>query len=49
LKDVEVAKKMFGNWRAWVKAMREHAGELLEPMARSVRMIEGHMERILAH
>jgi hypothetical protein len=29
-KDVEVAKKLFGNWCAWVKAMREQAGELLE-------------------
>jgi transposase len=48
-KDAEVAKKMFGNWCAWVKAMREQAGELLEPMARAARMIEGHMEGILAH
>ena len=46
-KDAEVAKKMFGNWCAWVKAMREQAGELLEPMARAARMIEGHMEGIL--
>ena len=48
-KDAEVAKKMFGNWCAWVKATREQAGELLEPMARAARMIEGHMEGILAH
>ena len=48
-KDVEVAKKLFGNWCAWVKAMREQTGELLEPMARAARMIEGHMEGILAH
>jgi transposase len=48
-KDVEVAKKLFGNWCAWVKAMREQAGELLEPMARAARMVEGHLEGILAH
>ncbi len=48
-KDVEVAKKLFGNWCALVKAMREQAGELLDPMARAARMIEGHMEGILAH
>jgi len=48
-KDVEVAKKLFGNWCAWVKAMREQTGELLEPTDRAARMIEGHMEGILAH
>jgi len=48
-KEVEVAKKFLGNWCAWVKAMREQAGELLEPMARAARMIEGHIEGILAH
>jgi len=48
-KDVEVARKLFGNWCAWVKAMREQTGELLEPTARAARMIEGHMEGILAH
>jgi transposase len=48
-KDVEVAKELFGNWCAKVKAMREQTGELLEPMARAARMIEGHMEGILAH
>ena len=48
-KDVEVARKLFGNWCAWVKAMREQTGELLEPMARAARMIEGHLEGILAH
>jgi transposase len=29
--------------------MRERTGELLEPMARAARMIEGHLEGILAH
>jgi transposase len=29
--------------------MRERTGELLEPMARAARMIEGHLEDILAH
>jgi hypothetical protein len=48
-KDVEVTKKLFGNWCAWVKAMREQTGELLEPMARAARMIEGNMLGILAH
>ena len=47
-KDVEVAKELFGNWCAWVKAMREQAGELPELMARAARMIEGHMGGILA-
>jgi transposase len=48
-KDVGEARKLFGNWCAWVQAMRERTGELLEPMARAARMIEGHMEGILAH
>ena len=48
-KDVGEAKKLFGNWCAWVQAMREQTGELLEPMARAARMIEGHLEGILAH
>ncbi len=46
-KDVEEARKLFGNWCAWVRAMREQTGELLEPMARVARMIEGHLEGIL--
>jgi hypothetical protein len=48
-KDVEEARKLFGNWCAWVRAMRDQTGELLEPMARVARMIEGHLEEILAH
>jgi len=48
-KDVGEAGKLFGNWCAWVQAMRERTGELLEPMARAARMIEGHLEGILAH
>jgi len=48
-KDVGEARKLFGNWCAWVQAMREQTGELLEPMARAARMIEGHLEGILAH
>ena len=48
-KDVGEARKQFGNWCAWVQAMRERTGELLEPMARAARMIEGHLEGILAH
>jgi transposase len=41
-KDVGDAKKLFGNWCAWVQVMREQTGELLEPMARAARMIEGN-------
>ena len=48
-KGSEEAKVLFGNWCAWVHAMREKTGELLEPMARVARMIEGHLEGILAH
>jgi hypothetical protein len=29
--------------------MRDQTGEMLEPMARVARMIEGHLEGILAH
>ena len=29
--------------------MRGQTGELLEPMARVARMVEGHLEGILAH
>ena len=48
-KNVGEARKLFGSWCAWVQAMRERTGELLEPMARAARMIEGHLEGILAH
>ena len=48
-KDLGEARKLFGNWCAWVQAMRERTGELLEPMARAARMIEGLLEGILAH
>jgi transposase len=48
-KDVGETRKLFGNWCAWVQAMREQTGELLEPMARAARMIEGHLAGILAH
>lgn len=48
-KDVAEARKLFGNWCAWVHAMRDQTGEMLEPMARVARMIEGHLEGILAH
>jgi hypothetical protein len=33
--DAEEARKLFRNWCAWVKAMRDQTGELLEPMARA--------------
>ena len=48
-RDAEVAKKMFGNWCAWVKAIRGQTGELLEPKARAARIIEGRLAGILAH
>jgi transposase len=48
-KDAEEARKLFRNWCVWVQAMRGQTGELLEPMARVARMIEGHLEGILAH
>ena len=41
--------KLFRNWCACVHAMRGQTGELLEPMARVARMVEGHLEGILAH
>jgi transposase len=48
-KDAGEARKLFRNWCAWVQAMRGQTGELLEPMARAARMVEGHLEGILAH
>jgi hypothetical protein len=48
-KDAGEARKLFRNWCAWVQAMRGLTGELLEPMARAARMVEGHLEGILAH
>jgi transposase len=48
-KDAKEARLQFRNWCDWVLAMRERTGELLEPMARAARMIEGHLEGILAH
>ena len=47
--DVGESKKLFRHWCAWVKAIRERTGELLEPMDRAARMIEGHLEGLLAH
>jgi transposase len=48
-KDVGKARKLFVNRCAWVQVVRERTRELLEPMARAARMIEGHLEGILAH
>jgi hypothetical protein len=48
-KDGEVARKLFRNWCAWVHAMQGQTGELLELMAGTARMVEGHLEGILAH
>jgi transposase len=48
-KDAGEGKKLFRNWCAWVHAMRELTGDLLQPMARTARMIEVHSEGTLAH
>jgi transposase len=48
-KGSEEARKLFGNWCAWVHAMRDKVGALLEPMAQTARMVESHLEGILAH
>ena len=48
-KDAGDARKLLRNGCAWVHAMRRQTGELLEPMARAARMVEGHLEGILAH
>ncbi len=48
-KDVGGARKLFGNWCAWLHTIQEQTGELLVPMARVARMIDGHLEGILAH
>jgi hypothetical protein len=48
-KDVEVVKKMLGKRCAWVKAMREQAGELREPTAAAALMIKRHVGGILAY
>ena len=47
--DAGEARKLFRNGCAWVQAMRGQTGELLEPMARAARMLEGHLDGILAH
>ncbi len=47
-KDAKEAKKLFRNWCAWLHAMRGQTGDLHEPMARAARMVEGHLEGILA-
>ena len=47
-KDAGVASQLSGNWCAWVRAMREQTGDLLESKARVARMVEGLLEGILA-
>jgi hypothetical protein len=42
-KDAKGARTQFLNWCAWVREMRKRTGELLEPMARTARMIERHL------
>jgi transposase len=48
-KGVGIARKLFANGCAWGQVMREQPGELLEPMAREVRMKERYLEGILVH
>jgi transposase len=48
-KDPEEARKLFRNCCAWVQAMRGQTGELLEPMAQAVRMVDGDLDGILAY
>jgi transposase len=48
-KEANEARQKFQNWCAWVQVMRKETGELLEPMAGAARMVEGHLEGILAH
>jgi hypothetical protein len=43
-KDNGKVKKLFRNWRAWVHSMQGQTGELLDPMARVSRMVEGELE-----
>ena len=47
--EAEEARKLFRNGCDWVSAMRGQTGQLLEPMARAARVVEGHLEGILAH
>lgn len=46
---VREARQKFEDWCAWVHAMREEVGELLEPMVDVAGMVERHIEGILAH
>jgi transposase len=48
-KDSVKAKELFRYWCAWVQAMRGETGELLEPIARNARKIEGRLEGIFAY
>jgi hypothetical protein len=45
-KDVGGARKLIGNWCAWAGSMREQTGDLLEPMARAARTIEGNKKTV---
>ena len=48
-KDAGEARRLLRNWCACVHAVRGQTGELLEPMVRAARMVEGHLEGIFAH
>ena len=48
-KDVGEAKKLFGNWYAWVQAMGERTAELLEPKVRVAWIIDEHLKGIFAY
>jgi transposase len=48
-KNAKQATKLYRNWCAWVQEVPEQTGVLLEPMARTARMVEENLEVILAH
>jgi hypothetical protein len=47
-KDAEKAGKLLREWCDWVHAMQGQSGELLEPIFRVVRIVEGYLEGIMA-
>jgi hypothetical protein len=48
-KHADQARKLFRHWCTWVHEMTGQTGGQLEPMARVTRMVEDHLEGILAH
>jgi hypothetical protein len=48
-KDLKEARKLFVNWCAWGRTIRNQTGELLEPRIRVSRLIEGNLAGVLTH